>query len=412
MSKWLSFALGRRFSLSRRYGALARFMSLSSTVGIAVGVCALIVGLSAMNGFERELENRVLSLIPAAQLKNDTGLAHYEEDLKVLRQGRDILAAAPTVELGGVFSKDSSFAPAALFGIDPNEEREVVAFDRFMDVSADTLVKESEANPIILGAGLARRLNLKTGDEVDFITVNAQGGENLLQQPVSATFKVIGFVTTGGQIDSMLAFTSLENALETGGLSYPNVIHLKTLSMLNAGQQAYQAARGLADRGSLTSWMTTQGKLYNDIQMIRGVMYIAMILVMAVACFNIVANLIMSVSEKSREIAILLTMGAKRGLILKAFTCCGLLSGMRGTLYGLVFGCLISEGLTPFTVVLKEYSITLLNPDIYFVSFIPAELKLSDVVLVAACAIIMSLLASLYPALKASRIAPARELSM
>lgn len=168
----------------------------------------------------------------------------------------------------------------------------------------------------------------------------------------------------------------------------------------------------LHERAALSTWMDTQGKLYNDIQLVRGIMYLAMVLVMAVACFNIIANLLMSVSEKSREIAMLRTMGATRSKVVRLFTLMGFLQGARGTLLGAAAGSFIAAFLTPIMKgVERAFGIKFLNPDVYFIDFIPSRLELSDVLLIAATALAMSVLASLFPAIRASRIEPARELN-
>lgn len=414
MTDLFPYKIGLRFLRSKRYGTLARFMSLASTIGIAVGVCALIVGLSAMNGFETELKNRVLSLIPSAQLKSE---APYFKDvdntIKILEESPEILAAAPAFMVEGVLSKAGSFAPVAAIGIVPELETKVVAIERFMNCKASVLNSTDSPAAIILGKGLARKLHLKEGDSVDLIASNGQDAGQLLTKPASATFKVAGIFTTGGQIDSTMAFMHINDAMDIAAIPAPNTIHIRTSDMLNATMQVYEAASRMKERGTIESWMTTQGKLYNDIQMIRGVMYIAMFLVMAVACFNIIANLVMSVSEKSREIAILLTMGARQEQIIKAFTFMGVLCGLRGSTIGLIFGCLISSLLAPVTSHFKDwFGFSLLNEEVYFINFIPSRLALSDCLLVLSCALLMSLLAALYPAVKASKIAPAKELSV
>ncbi|MBO6257714.1 MAG: lipoprotein-releasing ABC transporter permease subunit [Succinivibrio sp.] len=414
MSDFFSYRIGLRFLRSKRYGTLARFMSLASTIGIAVGVCALIVGLSAMNGFETELKNRVLSLIPSAQLKSE---APYFKDIdntiKILEESPDILAAAPVYMVEGVLTKSGSFAPAAAIGIVPDLETKVVDIERFMNCRAEVLNTDRQPAAIIVGQGIARKLHLQEGDLVDLISSNGLDTQQLLSKPVSASFKVAGLFSTGGQIDSTMAFIHINDAMDIASVPAPNTIHLRTADILQARRQVYNAAYKLSERANIESWMTTQGKLYNDIQMIRGIMYIAMFLVMAVACFNIIANLIMSVSEKSREIAILLTMGATPKQIVKAFTFMGIMSGLRGSLIGVVLGCLISCLLAPVTSHFKDwFGFSLLNEEVYFINFIPSKLSVYDCLLVLFCALLMSLLASLYPAVKASRIAPAKELSI
>ncbi|MDO5351239.1 MAG: lipoprotein-releasing ABC transporter permease subunit [Succinatimonas sp.] len=414
MFRFQNLKIAMRFLRSKRYGALARFMSMASTTGIAAGVCALIIGLSAMNGFEYELHNRVLSLIPAATLNSqEDEFSHLEDDLQTLVQTPGIIAAAPTVTLEGVFSKNQSFAPSALIGIDPKLEKNVVNLERFMSCSVDKLNIDDDNFPLIIGNGILKKLNLHIGDLVDLITIDKSSNENPLSRPANATFKIVGVIKTGGQIDSTLAFTHIDKAVSLASLKAPNSIHIKTQNMLNVDESLNLALPKLKDLVTTSTWMKSQGKLYNDIQLIRNIMYLAMILVMAVACFNIISNLIMSVSEKSREIAILLTMGMPRANIIKIFTLMGVLSALRGTIIGLVLGCSLAFFITPITSNFEKYfGFELLNENIYFINFIPSSLSLIDVLLVTICSLVMSLLAALYPAFKASRIDPASELSI
>ena len=173
--------------------------------------------------------------------------------------------------------------------------------------------------------------------------------------------------------------------------------------MLLVNNVAYDIAREIAEESEITTWLDTQGKLYRDINMIRGIMYLAMILVICVACFNIISNLVMTVNEKKKEIAILMTMGADRKFIIKTFTLMGLLSSFKGCAYGIIAGTVISL-LTPYVTenFEKWTSIQLLNEEVYFINFVPTSINISDIVVVGLCALIMGTLAALYPAIKAA----------
>lgn len=410
----LAFTLGLRFYRSKRYGALARFMSFASITGIAVGVFALIVGLSAMNGFEYELKNRVLSVIPAAEI---TANAPYFTDEKAcidsLLSSSDILAVAPVIRTEAVLNNAGNFAPIALLGVDVKKEAEVIAIERFLSVKLEALNTNSGEYGVILGEECAKRLNVAAGDNVKVILANAlkDNSENPLSRPADALLKVVGTLKIGGELDASFALMSIDNAKSLLGIKGPNSFHIKVKDMLNVRDEVLKAASYFPESAQLTTWMTTQGKLYHDIEMIRSIMNLVMLLVMAVASFNIVSNLIMAVSEKSREIAVLLTAGATRGLIIRTFTVMGVISGACGTAVGVAAGCLLSLTLTPFFGFIENiFNIKLLNPKIYFIDFIPSQLLIGDVIMVACCALCMSFIASLYPAIKASNIKPAKEL--
>lgn len=411
----LAFTLGLRFYRSKRYGALARFMSFASITGIAVGVFALIVGLSAMNGFEYELKNRVLSVIPAAEItSNSPYFVNEKECIDSLLSSSDILAVAPVVRTEAVLNNGGNFAPIALLGVDPKKEPKVIDIERFLSVKLDALNTDSENEyGVILGEECSRRLNLLAGDSVKVILSNVlkDNNGNPLSRPADAVLKVVGTLKIGGELDASFALISIDSAKSILDIKGPNSFHIKVKDMLNVRDEVLKAAVNFPQSAQLQTWMTTQGKLYHDIQMIRSIMNLVMLLVMAVASFNIVSNLIMAVSEKSREIAVLLTAGATRGLIIRTFTVMGVISGACGTFIGVIVGCILSLTLTPVLSFIESiFNIKLLNPKIYFIDFIPSQLLISDVIMVACCALCMSFIASLYPAVKASKIKPAQEL--
>mgnify|MGYP002761690290 FL=1 len=415
MKTSLSFKLAFRFLNSKRYGALAKFISMASTTGIGVGVCALIIGLSAMNGFEYELNNRVLSLIPGAEVSSydKTGFYNLEGEVKALEKAPNIKAVSPAVSLNGAFSFGANFAPAMVIGIDPVNEKKVISLERFMDCKPDIL-NHAEAEPlVIIGHGIAKKLNIKKGDELNLSAIDAKTNSDGLGSMVVKTFKVAGFFKTGGQIDNNFAFINIKEAVALSALRAPNTIHVKVSNMLEAREIINTALATLPEPCDVTTWIDSQGKLYSDINMIRQIMYLAMILVISVACFNIVSNLVMAVSEKRHEIAILMTMGAKKALIIKSFTLMGVLSAIKGCIYGGVAGSLLSLCIPYVTSHFKDwFGIELLNEDIYFINFVPSSLMISDVLIVVGCAVVMSFIASIYPAIKASKIDPAQELNL
>ena len=411
----LSVQLALRFLNSKRYGALAKFISIATTSGICVGVCALILGLSAMNGFEKELNYRVLSLIPAGEIKayDTDGFHNVEQDIQNISKTPHITAVSPVITINGAFSSGTQFAPAAVMGIDLEREGKVISLENFMNCKISVLNQEDDLPAVILGNGIAKKLNLKTGDEINLSSINAEIANNGLGTVTVNTFRIAGLFKTGGQIDSNLAFINIESAKKISGLANPNTFHIGVDRMLEAREIIYEATSFLRDAHEVSVWTDTQGKLYSDIHMIRTIMYIAMILVIAVSCFNIVSNLIMAVSEKRHEIAILMTMGASKRLIVRCFTLMGVFSAIRGCVYGTLLGCTLSY-FTPYvTSNFKQwFGIELLNEDIYFINYVPSELQLFDVAVVIFCAIMMSFLASVYPAKRASRIQPAQELNV
>lgn len=280
-----------------------------------------------------------------------------------------------------------------------------------MDCPAEVL--NTEDNLVILGYAIAKKLNVKKGDSVNLSVISTQMSNDGLSRMTMHPLKVAGFFKTGGNLDGNFAFISLNQALKLSQLKNANAVHIKVKDMLAADAIVSRADSELDENTESSSWLRTQGKLYNDINMIRGIMYIAMILVIAVACFNIVSNLMMAVSEKRHEIAILLTMGANRSLIRKAFTLMGILSALKGAGSGVLAGCIIAS-VTPYvTSHFKAwFGFDLLNENIYFINYVPSVLDVTDVLIVISCALLMGALASIYPAHKAAKINPANELNL
>lgn len=402
MSK-LTFKLALGFLKSPKYGPLARFMSLASTLGISIGVCALILGLSAMNGFERELKNRVLELVPSITLTSyeAEGYKNISNMIASIKKTDHVVAVNESIVLKGSITDSRSFVPAMIIGVNSDGKQRVINFEKFTKQISDDFF--SKSNQIILGNGIAKKLNVKKGDTVKVACIDKADNATELSSFNMQDLTVAGIFKTSGQIDNNFAFVSLDTALEISNREYPNTIHIKTDDMLLVNNVAYDIAREIIEESEITTWLDSQGKLYRDINMIRGIMYLAMILVICVACFNIISNLVMTVNEKKKEIAILMTMGADRKFIIKTFTLMGLLSSFKGCAYGIIAGTVISL-LTPYVTenFEKWTSIQLLNEDVYFINFVPTSINITDIVIVGLCALIMGTLAALYPAIKAA----------
>lgn len=275
---------------------------------------------------------------------------------------------------------------------------------------------------IIIGSNIAKKLGVGAGDVVTMMVMSnvqqqyddLKDFESSLKAPNRNKALVIGVIHLGGQLDGSLALMELDELVTISKLEGPNAIHIRTSVLKDTNRIIYDATYGkISENAMLSTWINSQGKLYHDIQMVRQIMFIAMFLVLAVACFNIVSNLMMMTSEKRREIAILLTMGMPRSQIVRTFSLMGIITGFYGTLFGLIPGILLSLSLRPITSSWKEwFGFDLLNEDVYFINFIPSELSFIDVLIVALASLLMSWLAAIYPAMRASRVQPAQELNL
>ncbi|NNN46344.1 lipoprotein-releasing ABC transporter permease subunit LolE [Vibrio sp. 2-2(8)] len=408
----LSLVIGRRFSLAKQRNKMVSFISLSSIIGIAVGVAVIIVGLSAMNGFERELQNRVLSVIAHGEFEGvQQPIANWSSLVKQAVQHPKVEAAAPYVKLTALAEKGAQLKAIEVRGIDPQMERAVSRLSQFVSSDAWQGFVAGQQQ-VILGKGVADKLGAAVGDYVTLMIPSANESAKV-QAPKRVRVKVSGLLELNGQIDHSLALVPLADAQAYAKLGERVTgVAIKVSEVLNATQIVREVGNTLDQYVYLRSWQQKFGFLYRDIQLVRTIMYLVMVLVIGVASFNIVSTLMMAVKDRAAEIAILRTMGATDGLVKRIFVWQGVFSGVLGSVIGGVLGVLIAWNLTALIKGL-EWLVghQFLSGDIYFVDFLPSQVNLSDVVLVSSTAIVLSLLATWYPASRASQLNPASVLS-
>lgn len=408
----LSLQIALRFSRGRRRGGMVSLISVISTIGIALGVAVLIIGLSAMNGFERELNNRILAVVPHGEIEPvDPPFADWQGVLRRIIHVPGILAAAPYLNFTGLVERDDKLQAIQVKGVDPALEMRLSALPRYVQNDAWSRFQAGQQQ-IIVGKGVADTLKVKPGDWLTIMIPNSDPQMKLLQ-PKRIRLQVSGILTLNGQLDHSFAMVPLADAQrylqrgeDVGGIA------IKVSDVFNANKLVRDAGEVTNAYVKIRSWIGTYGYMYRDIQMIRAIMYLAMVLVIGVACFNIVSTLVMAVKDKSADIAILRTLGAKDGLTRAIFIWYGLLAGLTGSVIGAAVGVLMALNLTTLVKGLERVlGHRLLSGDIYFIDFLPTELHWVDVTSVLATALLLSLLASWYPARRASRIDPARVLS-
>ncbi|EPX9365268.1 lipoprotein-releasing ABC transporter permease subunit LolE [Aeromonas veronii] len=411
MFKPLPLFLGLRYSRSHRRNGFIAFISASSLIGIALGVMALILGLSAMNGFERELKDRVLSVVPQGELDAvERPLPDWPRLRDYLLAQPGVEAAAPVIRLNGLLEHGSALKGVQLRAVLPDLEANLSDAGKYMTGRGLRELQPGERG-VILGKTIADKLGVKVGDSVALLL--PQGGDQAgIKNPRREALTVVGLLEIGGQLDGLLGFMHLADAQAITGMgSGVEGFSLRVSDVLKAQSITVAAAQQFPHHVYIRSWMNSQGYLYQDIQMVRTVMYVVMLMVVAVACFNIVSTLVMAVNEKRSEIAILKTMGASPGQIRLTFVIQGMVNGVAGALLGALLGGLLSSKLTQIlSVVEKLIGHRFLNPDIYFIDFLPTELHMQDLLIVTGAAILMSLVATLYPAWRASGLVPSREL--
>ena len=408
----LSMFIGGRFSRAKQRNKMVSFISLSSTIGIAVGVAVIIIGLSAMNGFERELQNRVLSVIPHGEFEGvRQPINNWQDIVKKANENSEVEAAAPYVKMTALAEKGAQLKAIEVRGIDPQMERAVSSLSQYVtdDAWQDFTPGQQQ---VILGKGVADKLDAKVGDFITLM-IPSSNSENRVQAPKRVRVKIAGLLALNGQIDHSLALLPIEDAQQYSNLGAAVTgVSIKVRNVLAATNVVREVGTTLNEYVYLRSWQQKFGFLYRDIQMVRSIMYLVMVLVIGVASFNIVSTLMMAVKDRAAEIAILRTMGASDGLVKRIFVWQGVFSGVLGGVVGSVLGVLVALNLTPMVKALESLiGHQFLSGDIYFVDFLPSQVIAGDVFLVSGTAIALSLLATWYPASRASKLNPASVLS-
>lgn len=408
----LSFFIGNRFSRAKQRNKLVSFISISSTLGITIGVAVIIIGLSAMNGFERELQDRVLSVIPHAELEGvKKPISEWQTVMNRAVEHPQVVAAAPYVAFTALLERGSKLKAVEVRGVEPELEAMVSTLPQFIDKQAWQTFNGQQKS-VILGAGVAKVLGVNIGDWVTALIPN-ENAQKRLKAPQRIRLQVTGLLSLGGQIDHGLALIPLQDAQRYMKMSdQVTGIALKVDDVLMARKIVREVGNTLPVYVYLKSWEQKYGFLFRDIQLVRTIMYLVMVLVIGVASFNIVSTLMMAVKDRAPDIAILRTMGATDGLVKRIFIWQGLLSGVMGSIVGSIIGSAVALNLTPMIKGLERLvGHQFLSGDIYFVDFLPSQLQINDVLLVTMTAIILSLIATWYPARRASKLQPAAVLS-
>ena len=410
------FFISWRYQRGKQKNPLVALISKFSAIGIALGVAVLIVGLSAMNGFERELNSRILAVVPHAEITvnphaNEATLNHWQKLAERLKTNKKITALSPFVSFTALVENGNKLKVVQVKGVDKQAEDQVSSLGKF--VEGDGWQKFAEEGGLVLGSGIAKDLDVKAGDWVSLL-ISQPNGEDQMAQPNRERVQVTAILRLDGQLDHSYALLALPQAQELMGYREDQItgVELKVDDPFKVQEMDYSMLNDYPQLLYIQNWVAKFGYMYRDIQLIRTVMYIAMVLVIGVACFNIVSTLIMAVKDKQGDIAIMRTLGANNGFIKQIFIWYGLLAGMKGCLIGIVLGVVLALNLTPIiqgieTLLGKK----LLSDGIYFVDFLPSELHWFDVVLVLVAALVLSLLASLYPASRAAKLQPAQVLS-
>lgn len=407
--------VGLRYTASRKSGGGNRFISfisLISMLGLALGVAALIVVLSVMNGFQKELRTRILGVASHAQISGAEGeLDDWPAAVAAVARHPRVVAAAPFVQQQGMLSFDGQVKGTLVRGILPEEEDRVADFARHMKVGALERLRPGEFG-IVLGADLAYALRAFTGDKVTLIAPQGMVTPAAVL-PRMKQFTVVGVFEVGMyEYDAGLALLHMEDAQKLYRMDERvSGVRLK-LDDLFAAPTVVRELAGRLDRElRVSDWTRSHANFFRAVQIEKNMMFLILLLIVAVAAFNIVSTLVMTVTDKRADIAILRTLGASPGAILRIFVIQGTLIGAIGLALGVAGGVALAlnvETVVPF--IERLFGIQFLAKDVYYISDLPSDLHWSDVWIIASTSFTLTVLATLYPSWRAARTNPAEAL--
>lgn len=382
-------------------------------IGLALGVVVMIVVLSVMNGFDHEMRTRVLGMVPHATIESGEPINDWQALAARVKQNKQVEAVAPFTQMQGLLTNNGNVQKILLNAIDPAQERKVSIIDGFMKQgSLDDLVAGGFG--VVIGDKAAAKLGVGMGDKVTFVspevTVTPAG-----MFPRMKRFTVVGIFHVGaGELDGYLGVTNLQDLARLHRWKPDQVqgLRLKFTDLFKAPRTAYDIAQNLGEHQYYSrDWTRTHGNLYQAIGMEKSIIGLLLLLIVAVAAFNIISTLVMVVNDKRGDIAILRTLGATPGQIMAIFMVQGTVIGVVGTLIGAGVGILAALNVSSAISALEGLiGHKFLNADVYFIDYLPSQLMAQDVLLVCGAALVLSFLATLYPAWRAARTQPAEAL--
>jgi lipoprotein-releasing system permease protein len=418
--KYLPYELfvGWRYTRAKRKNHFISFISLTSMIGIALGVAALIVVLSVMNGFQKELRTRILGVASHLEVTGaGNQLADWQSVSAFSNKLPNVLASAPYISAQAMLSYDQGVQGAIVRGVIPRAEDQVADLGKHMKAGRLDDLRAGEFG-IVLGVDLALALGANIGDKVVLMAPQGQFTPTGVV-PRLKQFTLVGLFQIGMyEYDAGLALIHIEDAAKLYRMGQ-NVsgVRLKLDDLFDAPAVAANISDQLnsqLNQGNsyyVSDWTRQHANFFRAVQMEKRVMFIILTLIVAVAAFNIVSTLVMAVTDKRADIAIMRTFGASPSSIMKIFIVQGALIGVIGTALGAFFGILIALNIDTIIPFIENlFNVQFLAKDVYYISDLPSDLIWSDVVTIVTVSFILSLLATLYPSFKASRINPAEAL--
>ncbi|MCJ1884468.1 lipoprotein-releasing ABC transporter permease subunit [Pseudomonas sp. LA21] len=412
MFRPLSIFIGTRYTRAKRRNHYISFISLTSMIGLALGVLAMIVVLSVMNGFQKEMRSRILGMVPHAVLQQASGpLDDWQHVAEAAKKNPQVVGAVPYTQVDGMLSYKGLMQPIEVDGVDPALETQVSIIGQHMVQGRLEDLKATEFG-VVIGEITARRFHVAVGDSLLLIVPEpstAPGGIT----PRMQRLNVVGVFKVGAELDSTLALIHVDDAASLMRWQPGQVqsVRIALKDLFQAPDIGAAIAKQLGDGYRSVDWTHTQGSLFSAMKMEKTMIGLLLLLIVAVAAFNIIATLIMVVADKRADIAILRTLGATPKQIMAIFMVQGTVIGLIGTVIGCVLGVLAAYNVTAIVSTLERIAGThVFNSDIYFINYLPSDPQITDIVLICVAALSMSFLATLYPAWRAASTQPAESL--
>ncbi|MCS6763165.1 MAG: lipoprotein-releasing ABC transporter permease subunit [Candidatus Protistobacter heckmanni] len=405
--------IGWRYTRSSRRAScntFISFISMISMAGIALGVAALIVVISVMNGFQKEVRDRMLAVLSHIEIISDIPMPDWGQVAQYAMKNPAVHGAAPFVAVQAMLTRDDTVRGVILRGVDPGQEGKVSDLSRQFRLGGIAALRPGEFG-IALGVELARALDAHVGERVNLLvpqgTMTPAG-----IMPRLRAFTVTGIFESGHfEYDSALALIHIEDAEKLLRLEGPSGLRLRVADPTIAPHVTRELAPGLGSNFYLRDWSSQNRTWFAAVQTEKRMMFIILTLIIAVAAFNLVSTLVMTVTEKQADIAILRTMGAQPGAILRIFIVQGVSIGVIGTVCGVALGCLVAANIDVIVPAIEAlFHVQFLPRDVYFIDELPSDLRSGDVTVIASIAFVMAILATLYPSWRAARVKPAEAL--
>ena len=392
----------RQLNASGAANSFGSWISRLAAFGLVITVSLLIVVLSVMNGFERELKKTILSIVPHIQIVDKNGISDWENQLSKIKEFSDVVEVTPFNEVDGLVLRASNSQPIKLLGL--SESLMPVGLQKVLDKNDLSVPKAKE---ILISKKVAERLKLEELDYIKFVTPDS------LLKPIEVySLKIAGIFESGSEIDQYLAISSLENVGIIYGIGEKVFgFRLHILDEFKARETASEIIQKLNPNLGYKDWMQTHGNLYQAIKLSKTLVILLMLMLVGIAIFNIVSMLMMSVLSRRKDIAVLQTLGFSQSQILKTFLLSGSMMGILGIISGVLIGllfCLMLPSVVSWIELILRSEV--LDTSVYPLDYIPVHINFGDILLVTSVSFGLCVIASVYPAFRASKILPSQEL--